>query len=165
MQFERAAIVGDDADLAHRLAVAEVGEDHAHCAIAPLFAPLAQREDDREQPFTLGRERVDDFTLVGRVGRALEDSAGDHFRQPVGKDVARNPEARLELLEMLQPVERAAKNQERPLLADHLYGGRDRAGQRRLLKAIDIHRLPAFAAFSPVRTHESTSRTQKTVAI
>ena len=61
--------------------------------------------------------------LSAGVRRPLEDAAGDHLRQPVGQDVAGDPEAGLEFLEMLEAVECAAKDQERPFLADQLDRG------------------------------------------
>ena len=57
------------------------------------------------------------------------------------------PEARLELLEMFKTVKGASKDEKCPFFADQLDCGRDRAQQRRLFKTIDIHQLPAFAAF------------------
>ena len=78
--------------------------------------------------------------LVVGIGRPFEDSAGDHLAQPVGKDVARNAEAGLEFLEMVKAVEGAAKDQERPFLADQLDRGGNRARQRRFLEPIDIRR-------------------------
>ncbi|GAA0324811.1 hypothetical protein GCM10009087_38930 [Sphingomonas oligophenolica] len=44
----------------------------------------------------------------------------DEPGEPVGKDIARNAEFRLELLEMMQPVERGAQNHETPALAHGL---------------------------------------------
>ena len=65
---------------------------------------------------------------------ALEDPAGDQLRQPVREDVAGDPKARLELLEMLEAVEGAAKDQERPFLADQLDRGGIGQIKRRLLE-------------------------------
>jgi hypothetical protein len=86
---------------------------------------LAQRQDHWEQTLAFGSERVDDSAAVFGIRSALEDPSGDHLAQPVGQDVARNPEPGLELLEMLQTVECAAKDQEGPLFADQF----DRLGQ------------------------------------
>ena len=61
---------------------------------------------------------------------SLQDSAGHHLRKPVGEDVAGNSEPCLEFLEMLEAVERAAKDQERPFLADQLDDRRKRTGER-----------------------------------
>ena len=47
------AVLRLDADLAHRLAVAAVGQHDLHAAIAPLLAPLAQGQHTgrRSSPF------------------------------------------------------------------------------------------------------------------
>jgi len=74
----------------------------------------------------------------GRIGRALEDSARDQLREPVGQDVAGDTQARLEFLEMLEAVERAAKDEECPLLADQLDCGGYGAAKRGFPEGIDI---------------------------
>ena len=66
------------------------------------------------------------------VGRPAKDAAGDELCQPVGEDVARDSEPRLELFEMVKAVKRAAQDQECPLLADMLDRSRERTMQRRL---------------------------------
>ncbi len=131
-------------------------------AIAPFLAPLAQRQHDRQQALALGRQRIDDPPLVRRVGRALEDPAGDQLGKPVRQDVAGDPQARLEFLEMLEAVEGAAKDQERPFFADQLDRRRESGTTSAAsLNAIDVRRaayLPACAAHSPVESHQSTRR-------
>ena len=71
-------------------------------------------------------------------GERCEYLARNQLAEPVGQDVAGNPEARLELLEMLEAVERAAKDEERPFLADQLDRGGNRATQRCLAERLDV---------------------------
>ena len=71
---------------------------------------------------------------------ALEDAAGDQLGQPVGQDVAGDSQPGLEFLEMLEAVERAAEDQERPFLADQLDRRRNRAVQRRFPERVDSGR-------------------------
>jgi hypothetical protein len=54
------------------------------------------------------------------VADALQDPLLDEAVQPVGEDVAGDPEALLELLEAAQAKEAVADDQERPGLADDL---------------------------------------------
>ena len=58
---------------------------------------------------------------------ARHDAMIDQLRQPVREDVAGDPELLLELLEMMDPVERGAKDHERPPLAHRLQRERQRA--------------------------------------
>ena len=123
---------------AHRPAVEAVGQHHRRRPVAPFLAPLAKRQHHRQQRLALVGQRVDHLALVGRIGRPLEDPAGDELAEPVGEDVAGNPEPGLEFLEMLEAVERAAQDQERPFLADQLDRAGQRAVQRRLAERIDV---------------------------
>src|SRR5689334_1771425 len=107
----------EHADLADGLAVPCIGKHHVHLAVAPLLAPLPQREDDRQQSLPLRAERIDHAPSIPWIGGPLQDAAGDELRQSVRQDVAGNAEPSLELLEMLEAVERAAQDQERPFLA------------------------------------------------
>ena len=124
MKIEFAAVLGGDLQPPHRPAVALIGEEDVVMAVPPILAPLAQREHHREQRLALGGQRIDDLAPVVRVGGARQDSALDHPRQPVGQDVARDPESGLELFEMAKAVECAAEDQERPFFADQLDRGR-----------------------------------------
>src|SRR3954454_12700612 len=103
-----------DADLAHWLAVTAVRKDDLHVSIAPLFAPLPKREHDGQQILPLGGQRVDDAAAVIAIGPTLKYSAGNKLGEAIGQDVAGNSEARLELFEVLQSIERSAKNEESP---------------------------------------------------
>ncbi len=47
----------------------------------------------------------------------------DQPRQPVGENVARDAQFRLELLEMAEAIERPAQDQERPAFAHRLQCG------------------------------------------
>src|SRR5690606_11387862 len=74
-------------------------------------------------------------------------------RKPIGEDVARDTEGRLELLEMAETVEGAAQNQERPAFANSLQRPRERAiGEDRFVIS-RLHRasLRLFSALSPGR--------------
>ena len=104
-ELELAPVMGLDAHLAHRLAVAAVGKHDLHPAIAPFLAPLAKREHDRAAAPRPWGSANRSPAACPRIGRSLENPAGDHLRQPVGQDVAGDPEAGLELLEMLEAVE------------------------------------------------------------
>src|SRR5438309_9352363 len=110
-----------DADLADGPAMPGVGEDDLHLAVAPLLAPLAKREDHRQELLSLRGKGIDDSATIPGIRAPLQDSTGDKLRQTVREDVSRNPEAALEFLEMLEAVKRAAKDQERPLLANHFH--------------------------------------------
>ena len=105
--------------------------------MAPILTPLAQCQNHREQAFALLGQRIDHLAAVIGVRLALEYPAGDHLAQPVREDVAGNSEPRLELFEMLEAVKRAAKDQERPFLADQLDSMRQRAPERRRLERVD----------------------------
>jgi protein ImuB len=165
-QFERAPVVGLDADPPHRLAVAAVGEDDRRRAVAPLLAPLPERDYHRQQRLALVGQRIDHLAAVRLVLRALEDSARDQLGETVGQDVARDSEARLELLEMLEAVERAAKDQERPFLTEQLDRVRQRAMQRRLAKGIEIPGRAVLRHATPQSAGEkSTNIARKIVAI
>ena len=78
-----AAIVSLDTDPPDRHRIALVGQEYLLAAMTPVFAPLPQRQHDREQGFTLGAERIDDLAAIGRIRVAFEDSAVDQFGQPV----------------------------------------------------------------------------------
>ena len=106
-------------------------------AVAPFLAPLAQRQHDRQQAFALGGQRIDDARAVGRDRARARGSRRRPSCQPVGEDVAGNAEPGLEFLEMLEAVERAAKDQERPFLADQLDRGGKRARQSRFPERVD----------------------------
>ena len=104
----------------------------------PALAPLAQREQDREQIEPLFGQAVGDAPAVGRVRLALQDPVLDQPGKPVREDVAGDAEGRLEFLEMLEAVEGAAQDQERPAFAHRLERGRDRASPQHLAMSFDI---------------------------
>ena len=77
------------------------------------------------------------------------------------------PRPRLEFLEMMEAVERAAKDQERPFLADQLDRGGNRARQSRFPERVQVRRqrVCRHAPLSPLSNlYQSTRRFQKTVA-
>ena len=125
-------------DALDRMAIALVGEHDVLLAVAPIFPPLAKRQHHREQCLALGAERVNNLPTIIGVSAALENAAFDQFAESIRQDVARDPESRLELLEMLQSVQRPAKNQKCPLLADQLDRRRQRAAQCRCPECIHI---------------------------
>src|SRR4029079_5747444 len=131
--------------------VPRIGEDNLHLPIAPLLAPLAQGEHHRQQAFTLWRERVNHPPSVLRIRGAREDASGDELRQAIRQDVAGDPEATLEFLEMLEPVERSAQDQERPFLADQLDRRGKRARQGGFLERVEVRgqRISRHKPFSP----------------
>src|SRR6185369_3267873 len=128
------------ANLADGFAVAAVGQHDLHLAVAPFLAPLPQRQNHGKQALALRCQRIDYLPPVTRIRQTLEDSAGDQFGQPVGKYVARDAEARLEFLEMLEAIQRPAKDQESPFLADQLDRWRERTGKSGLLEGVDMRR-------------------------
>ena len=130
-----APVLGMDRDSLDRLSVALVGEHDVLLAMAPILAPLAQRQHHRKQRLALGAERIDHLAPVIGVGAPLEDPAFDQFAEPVGQYVARDPEAGLELFEMLEAVEGAAEDQEGPFLADQFDRRRQRATNAAARKA------------------------------
>src|SRR5206468_9365665 len=105
------------------LAAQDVGRLFAQIPVAPL--PQA------------GQREVEVAALLGQpvlvalgplaVADPLEDACVDQPIEPVGEDVAGDPEALLELLEPAQAEEGVADDQERPALADDLERPRDRA--------------------------------------
>ena len=148
----------------HRLAVAPVGEHDAHLAIAPFLAPLAQRQNDRQQ-------RLRPWASANRSPLRLSAGSGVRSRIPpatifvktVGENVARDSESRLEFLEMLKAIERAAKDQERPFFADQLDRRRYRARQSRFLKPVDMRRqrVCRIGRFLPCRIPSKHSMAPK----
>src|SRR6185312_4539740 len=94
---------------------------------------------------------VDHPPAVIRVGSPLEDPSPDQLCQSIRQNVASDPEAGLELLEMLEAVECAAKDQERPFLADQLDCGRNRARQSSLPERVQMsrQRIARHRPFSP----------------
>ena len=75
------------------------------------------------------------------------------FRSPIRQDVPGDPETCLELLEMLEAVERSAKNEEGPFLANEFDRRRQWARQRSLAKGLDArvfdqHRAKANAPYA-----------------
>ncbi len=109
-----------------RPAVARIDEDRERRDTRlPPLAPLPQRDHRRQQRKPLFGQRIGDLAAIVGHPLAREDAVIDQPREPVGEDVARDPELGLELLEMVQPVERRAQDQERPALAHRL----ERRGQ------------------------------------
>ena len=104
----------------------------------PFLAPLPKRQQHRQQVAALFRQAIGDLAPVGGVGRAFENVVLDEPRQPVRKDVAGDAQRRLELFEMVETVEGAAQDQERPAFADRLKRGGDRALPQQLTVAIKV---------------------------
>src|SRR3954468_3789872 len=123
-----------------RFAIPAVGKNDVHLAIAPFLAPLPQRQYDRQKALPFGTQRIDHAAAILGVRRAFEDSTRNQLGETIREDVASDSQTRLELLEMMEAVERAAKDQERPLLADQLDRGRNGAAQRCFLETIDFRR-------------------------
>jgi hypothetical protein len=67
---------------------------------------------------------------------ALQDALPHQPRQAIGQDVAGDAQLGLEFLEMVQPVERAAQDQERPALAHRLQRRRQAAILRQLAQRL-----------------------------
>ena len=137
--------------------VAAIGENDPRFR-APILRPIAEGHNYRDQGLAFGRQRIDHLARSDGSGLPFQDAAGNQLPQPVGEDVAGDPEARLEFLEMAQVVERAAQDQERPFFADQLDRCRNGARQCRLRnRSMRVSRSPGIAPFSQAESHESTS--------
>jgi hypothetical protein len=68
----------------------------------------------------------------------LQNAALDQLAEAIGQDIAGNAETGLELLEMLEPVEGAAQDQEGPFLTDQLYRRRQWAAERGCLESFNV---------------------------
>ena len=115
----------------------------------PALAPLAQRDHRRQQREALVGQPILDLAAILGQRLARQDAVLDQPRETVGQDVARDAELRLELLEMVQAVERRAQDHERPALAHRLERGRqaafDQIAQRFPQVSMPI-RIPLFSA-------------------
>lgn len=91
----------------------------------PPVAPTHERHDDREQVPAFFSETVFPASRSLLIGVPLEYPAPDQPLQPVGKDVARDPKASLELLEAAQTQERIPNDEQCPPIADLFQAGRN----------------------------------------
>ena len=89
-------------------------------ALLPLLAPLAQREHRGKQRRAFLSQTVFDLAAVIGHRLARQDTMIDEAAEAIREDVARDAQRRLKLFEMVQAVERAAQDQERPAFADRL---------------------------------------------
>jgi hypothetical protein len=119
--FEWAAICPHHMHLAHGFTVTTINQYRiAGAAGFPSLAPLPKRDQRWQQRLPFRRKRVDHFTPIVRAIASLQNPMLHKFRQPVRQDIARDPEMRLELLEMAEAIEGGPENQEGPALTDNL---------------------------------------------
>jgi len=83
-------------------------------------APLAHGGEHGPEVPALGRQPVLVARRVLGVGDLDEDAGVDQLRQPLLEDVARDPEAPLEVLESGHTEERVADDEHRPPFPDDL---------------------------------------------
>jgi hypothetical protein len=102
---------------------------------------LAHSREYGPKVAALVREPVVITRRVLRVRNADQDAFVNESRQATLKDVARDAEAALEVLEPGDPQERVAHDQHAPPLPDHLEALRDRAVHAGEALAFHGHRI------------------------
>src|SRR4029453_19055632 len=130
----------------HRFPVRLAAQESGWLLVQVLVPPLPQTAEGDVEVAALGGESV---LVAGRslaVGDALEHALADEPVQPVGEDVAGDPQALLELVEAANPEEHVADDQQRPALADNLQRPRDRAVLAFVLPVQHVRNVPASVA-------------------
>src|SRR5262249_49307797 len=89
----------------------------------PAVAPAHERQDDRQKIPAFFREAVFPARRVLLIGAPLQYPPSHQPFQAVGQDVARDPEAPLEVLEAPQPQKRVTDDEQRPPIAHLLQAG------------------------------------------
>src|SRR5215211_910073 len=130
----------------HRFLVRLAAQESGWLLVQVLVPPLPQTAEGDVEVAALGGESV---LVAGRslaVGDALEHALADEPVQPVGEDVAGDPQALLELVEAANPEEHVADDQQRPALADDLQRPRDRAVLAFVVPLQHVRSLPMSVA-------------------
>ena len=126
-------VFASDLDVEARAAVSVTGDDGRALRVGAVsVAPLHEPHQGRHQVDPLRRDHVPES--AARAGLAVclggQDAVLDEFAEPLGKQVARTAEDALEVAEAGSAVPDLPEDQDRPLLAHHLQGSRDRAVRR-----------------------------------
>lgn len=94
---------------------------------SPTIAPAHECDESRRKIHTFGRQSV--FVAVGPllVLDLVQDVAFDQPGQPVGQQVASNPQVVLQLTEAMNASEDVTHDQQRPAITDEVERCFDRA--------------------------------------
>ncbi len=104
----------------------------------PLVTPLPHGRDHMPEIAALAREPIFRARRVIGVSHPLEDFAVNEVVQPLGEDVAGDPEAGLEVIEASHPEEGVPHDEQAPPFPHDIEALGDRAGH--VLKAGPLHR-------------------------
>jgi hypothetical protein len=110
----------------HGLLVALCAREHRRLFAAVIVAPLPQADECHMKVAALSGQLV--LVPLGPflVGDPLEESLVDQPAKAVGENLPRDPEISLKLVESSQSEQSVPDDQQRPSLADHLEGARNR---------------------------------------
>lgn len=93
-----------------------------------LITPADQSQHDRVQIPTLGRQPIFFPQRTLLIGDLCQHAMLDQLLQPACEQVPSNTQAPLKLVKTANPEETIAQYQQRPLIADHRQGARQRTG-------------------------------------
>src|SRR5436190_468985 len=140
-QPDQDAAAGDELHR-HRRAVAAPARDPRRALREVAVAPLHQREEGEAKLAALVGEAILEALGPLAVADALEDADVDEPVEAVGEDVARDAEAREQLVEPAAPERDVADDQQRPPVAHDL----ERAGDRANLAVVGAPEHPGRLA-------------------